>query len=265
MHEGMPRPQCRLETGERRDAIYGRRRASPFFVEAVLGCHHARILRHFALGLVLSAIMLGCCAAGASAVHAQDTLVGAADRGETVIVRNLLAQGAQVNARDGRGRTALLAATQHNHVDIARLLINEGADVNVKDFVQDTPFLVAGAEGRAEILKLILVAGPDLKSVNRFGGTALIPACHRGHVEAVKVLLTTAIDRDHVNNLGWTALLEAVLLGDGGPRHTEIVRLLVAAGANVNLPDRDGVTPLFHARQRGYTEMVRILEGAGAR
>ena len=46
--------------------------------------------------------------------------------------------------------------------------------------------------------------------------------------------------------------MEAVVLGDGGPRHTEIVRLLVAAGANVNIPDRDGVTPLGHARQRGY-------------
>ena len=101
--------------------------------------------------------------------------------------------------------------------------------------------------------------------MNRFGGTALIPACHHGHVEAVKLLLATRIDKDHVNNLGWTALLEAVVLGNGGPRHTEIVRMLVAAGANVNLPDRDGVTPLAHARQRGYTEMMRILQAAGAR
>ena len=127
-------------------------------------------------------------------------------------------------------------------LDVARLLINEGADVNAKDFIQDTPFLVAGAEGRAEILKLMLAAEPDLKSINRFGGTALIPACHRGHVEAVKVLLATAIDKDHVNHLGLTALMEAVVLGDGGPNHTEIVRLLVAAGANVNIPDRDGVS-----------------------
>ena len=63
---------------------------------------------------------------------------------------------------DGRGRTALLAATQRNHVEIARLLINEGADVNVKDFNQDSPFLYAGAEGRVEILRLMLPAGADL-------------------------------------------------------------------------------------------------------
>ena len=75
----------------------------------------------------------------------------------------------------------------------------------------------------------------------------------------MKLLLATTIDKDHVNNLGWTALMEAVVLGDGGASHTEIVRLLVAAGANINIPDRDGITPLAHAKQRGYAEMVRIL------
>ena len=75
--------------------------------------------------------------------------------------------------------------------------------------------------------------------MNRYGGTALIPAAHHGHPEAVRVLLGTAIDKDHVNKLGWTALLEAVILGDGGPVHTEIVRLLVEAGANVNIADRE--------------------------
>ena len=101
--------------------------------------------------------------------------------------------------------------------------------------------------------------------MNRYGGTALIPAAHHGHPEAVKVLLATAIDKDHVNRLGWTALLEAVILGDGGPTHTEIVRLLVEAGANVNIADREGVTPLRHAKRRGFREMVRILEARGGR
>jgi ankyrin repeat protein len=215
----------------------------------------------------LAALLLGVSAllAPSGKASAQDILVTAAERGETLVVRRLLAEGAGVNTRDGRGRTALLAATQRNQLDVARLLINEGADVNAKDFTQDTPFLVAGAEGRAEILKLMLGAQPDLRSVNRFGGTALIPACHRGHVETVKLLLTTAIDKDHVNHVGLTALMEAVVLGDGGPSHTEVVRLLVFAGANVNIPDRDGISALAHARQRGYGAIVRILEAAGAR
>jgi ankyrin repeat protein len=193
------------------------------------------------------------------------TLIAASASGDLPAVERLLAEGADVKARDGRGRTALLAATHGNHVAVARALIAAGADVNAKDSIEDSPYLYAGAEGRIEILKMTLAAGADLTSTNRYGGTALIPAAHHGHPEAVRILLATAIDKDHVNKLGWTALLEAVILGDGGPTHTEILRLLVEAGANVNLADRDGVTPLQHARRRGFGAMVRILEARGAR
>ncbi|HQT55511.1 MAG TPA: ankyrin repeat domain-containing protein, partial [Phenylobacterium sp.] len=86
-----------------------------------------------------------------------------------------------------------------------------------------------------------------------------------GHVETVRELLTTAIDVNHVNRLGWTALLEVVILGDGGASYIEITRLLLAHGADVNLPDNQGVTPLGHARQRGQREIASILEAAGAR
>jgi len=75
-------------------------------------------------------------------------------------------------------------------------------------------------------------------------------------------MLGTSVDVDHVNNLGWTALLEAVILGNGGPAYTQIVRLLVDAGANVNIEDRGGVTALQHARRSGYTEIVAILDAA---
>jgi ankyrin repeat protein len=192
-------------------------------------------------------------------------LIDAARRGDAAALRKLIGEGASVQARDGRGATALLAATHGNHVEAARLLIAAGADVNARDNIEDTPFLYAGAEGRNAILKMTLAAGADLKSTNRYGGTALIPAAHHGHPETVKILLATRIDKDHVNKLGWTALLEAVILGDGGKTHTEIVRLLVEAGANPNIADRDGVTPLAHAKKRGYRAMIAILEKAGAK
>ncbi|MBB5235555.1 ankyrin repeat domain-containing protein [Deinococcus budaensis] len=70
---------------------------------------------------------------------------------------------------------------------------------------------------------------------------------------------------DHVTHLGWTALLEAVILGDGGAQHAEIVRLLLEAGADPNLPDGEGVTALEHARSRGYAAMVHLLKEAGGR
>jgi ankyrin repeat protein len=107
---------------------------------------------------------------------------------------------------------------------------------------------------------MTLANGADLKSTNRYGGTALIPASERGHVETVRTLIDAGVDIDHINNLGWTALLEAIILSDGGPRHIEIVKLLVNAGADTTIADRDGVTPREHAEARGYQEIVEVLD-----
>jgi uncharacterized protein len=210
--------------------------------------------------------VIACVAAWPALARASgEALVAAAEAGDLATLRRLLAGGAPVDARDARRRTPLLAATQAKHIAAARLLIERGADVNAKDDLQDSPFLYAAAEGRLEILRLTLAAGADLKSTNRYGGTALIPAAHHGHVDTVRELLTTRIDVDHVNRLGWTALLEAIILGDGGVVHTQIVRLLVAHGANVQLADAQGVTPLAHAERRGQRAIIEILRGAGAR
>ncbi|MBM3128373.1 MAG: hypothetical protein FJ009_07015 [Chloroflexi bacterium] len=193
-------------------------------------------------------------------------LVRAAQAGDTRAVQQLLHQGANINGRDDQGRTPVLAATHGNRVETARALIQASADINLRDHRMDNVFLYAGAEGLLDILKLAIAAQADTRLTNRFGGTALIPAAERGHVEIVKELLThTDVNVNHVNNLGWTALLEAIILGSGGARHTEVVRLLVAAGANVNLADASGVTPLTHARQRGFQHIVTILENARAR
>jgi hypothetical protein len=106
---------------------------------------------------------------------------------------------------------------------------------------------------------------PDFSLRNRFGGNALIPACERGHVETVKLLLTTKIDVNHVNNLGWTCLLEIVILGDGGPRHVEITKLVLAAGAKPNIADKDGISPLMHAKRKGQREVASLIEKVGGK
>jgi ankyrin repeat protein len=192
-------------------------------------------------------------------------LHNAAANNDSGRIETLVKQGARVDARDSSGRTALLVATQANAIAAARALVAAGANVNAKDNIQDSPYLYAAAEGRLEILRLTLKAGADLKSVNRYGGTGLIPASHHGHPDIVRELLKTDIAIDHINRLGWTALLETIILSDGGQTHTEILKLLVDAGANVNLADREGITPVAHAEQRGYGEMVRILKAAGAK
>lgn len=192
-------------------------------------------------------------------------LIAAAGRGDLPAVEQLLRDGANVLAKDGSGRTALNNAAYGNHVEVFRRLLAAGSAVNETDNVPSSPLMTASVRGYVEVVRLALAAGADVKSLNQYGGNALIPACHYGHVEVVRELLKTKINVNHVNNLGWTALLETVILGDGGPRHQEIMGLLLKHGARTDIADRDGVTPLAHARQRGYKEMARQLEAAGAK
>ena len=193
-------------------------------------------------------------------------MISAAERGDLEAVENSLEKGASVDARDERGRTALVATAYENHVDVAEVLVEAGADVNVKDETQQSAYLISTSEvgDDPRLLRLTLQNGADAESLDSYNGTGLIRAAERGHVEVVTELLETDIEVDHVNDLGWTALLEAIILGDGGPRHTRVVRLLVEAGADVNLADGEGVTPLEHARRRHHGEIARILEDAGA-
>lgn len=214
--------------------------------------------------LWLAALLL-LAACGADRQARQDPrLVRAAGEGDAEEVARLLGDGADVDSRDAAGRTPVTAAVYGGHPDVVRLLIDKGADVDLQDDTRANALLAVGETGNVEVLREVLRAEPDLTRTNRFGGTALIPAADRGNVEVVRELVRTEIDIDHVNDLGWTALLEAVILGEGGEPHQEIVRILVEAGASVDLPDGDGVTPLQHARRRGFDEIAQALEKADA-
>lgn len=102
-------------------------------------------------------------------------------------------------------------------------------------------------------------ADPDLTITNRFGGVSVIPAAERGHAEYVRRVVQTGIDVNHVNYPGWTALLEAVYYGDGSLAHQEIVRILLAAGADPSFEDANGRIALEHAEARGQREVAQIL------
>ena len=185
--------------------------------------------------------------------------------GDLAQVGVLIKSGAVLDEKNSAGETALLLAVKHDKTAIAKALMAAGANINARAKNKDTPWLLAGASGRTEIIREMIPLKPDFSIRNRYGGNALIPACERGHVETIKLLLTTAIDVDHVNNLGWTCLLEIVILGDGGPRHVEAARLVLDAGANPNLADKDGVSPLAHARSKGQTEVAALIEKAGGK
>lgn len=189
-------------------------------------------------------------------------LLDAAGVGDVDRVKAALDNGAGIEARDDHERTALLLAATHDHVDVARVLVASGADPNALDDRHDTPWLVTGVTGSVSMLEVLLPANPDLTIRNRFGGVSVIPASHRGHVDYVRRVVQTDIDINHVNDPGWTALLEAVILGDGSERWQQIVQILLDAGADPNIADLEGVTPLEHARAKGYDEIVRIFTSA---
>ncbi len=210
----------------------------------------------FALGMMMTC---------SPALAAGAALIEAAAAGRVDEVARLIQTGAPLDAQDAQGRSALLRAVAGDHVSVAKILLEAGASPNTQAANRDTPWLLAGALGRAEIIAAMLPRRPDLSIRNRYGGNALIPACERAHVEAVRLLLTSGIDLDHVNDLGWTCLLEIVILGDGGARHQQVARLVLDAGANPSLADKDGVTPLAHARQRGQQAIARLIEQAGGR
>lgn len=176
-------------------------------------------------------------------------------------VRTALRNGVNVNTQDKNRQSLLLIATVNQQTEMAKLLVSHGGDVNLQDSKLDSPFLYAGASGQTELVKLYLRNGARFDIFNRYNGTALIPACERGHVETVKVLAETEnFPINHVNRLGWTALMEAVILGDGSKRYQEIVQILKDNGADLDIPDRKGITPLQHAQKMGFKEIVGILQ-----
>lgn len=170
-----------------------------------------------------------------------------------------LRAGARIESRDARRRTPLLIAATEDSLAVARLLVALGADPDALDDRHDTPWLVTGVTGSVEMLEVLLPARPDLGIENRFGGLSVIPASERGHVDYVRRVVRTAIDVNHVNDLGWTALLEAVILGDGSQDYVDIVRILLDAGADPTIADRNGVLPVEHARDRGHAAIARLL------
>ena len=202
----------------------------------------------------------------ASDLAAYEGLFGAAANGDKAALEQALSAPHDIEARDTHGRTALhVAAFTANH-DAMRALVAAGANPDALENDYYDIATIAAVADDLPTLKLGLQLGCRADNVtSRYRGTALIAAAHLGHVEVVETLIAAGAPLDHVNNLGWTALIESIVLGDGGARHTATLRALVEAGADVNLADDNGRTPLQLAIAHGYVEMARILRAAGGK
>jgi ankyrin repeat protein len=200
-------------------------------------------------------------APSASEVADYQNLHAAAHRGDLALLDSLLVPGAELEIQDSRGRTPLHVAAFASHEEILHKLAEAGADLDALEAQAYDVVTIAAVANDIEFLDHALTLGASAANVTSpYRGTALIAAAHLGHADVVQRLIEAGAPLDHINNLGWTALIEAVVLGDGGPDHIATVAALVSAGANRNLTDRDGVTPLEHARALGYVDIIHILE-----
>jgi ankyrin repeat protein len=199
-------------------------------------------------------------------LRAYSGLHAAAARGDVAEIEKRIAAGENKEAVDDRRRTPLHVAAYQKKHDAARALLRIGADPNKLEIDRYDIITIAAVANDVPMLKIAIEGGGNPKAItSRYDGTALIAAAHLGHAEVVRTLIAAKAPLDHVNNLKWTALIESIVLGDGGNNHIDTLRALVEAGANVNIADGSGATPLRLARSRGYREMVAILEKAGAK
>ena len=203
---------------------------------------------------------------GPEELKAYRGLHAAAAKGDVRAIESLVRSKAPIDARDSYARTPLHVAAFMKKPDAARALLRLGADANAFEAQQYDIVTIAAVADDVPMLRLALDGGCKAGNITSpYHGTALIAAAHLGHDEVVRTLIKAGAPLNHVNNLGWTAVIESIVLGDGGKRHIATLKALVDAGADINLADNSGNTPLTLAKRRGYTEMAAILEKAGAR
>lgn len=220
------------------------------------------------LRFVLFSVALGVCgsahaqtAPSPSEIASYTGLHLAAHEGDVAEIKRLVATGVDLDVRDGSLRTPAHVAAFASHDAVLVELARDGADMNALENRVYDVLTIAAVANDPEMVSLAMELGnaPDLVT-SVYDGTALIAAAHLGHHDVVARLVAGGAPLDHVNNLAWTALIEAVVLGDGGSDHIKTVKILVDAGADKSIGDRDGVTPLQHAMSRGYAEMVELLK-----
>jgi ankyrin repeat protein len=175
-------------------------------------------------------------------------LTGAARQSNARFVKMLLDAGARVDSRNPDGETALMMAISSGDLSIVQMLVNAGANVNAKEeFHSQTPLMYAAASNRnaAQMVKLLLSKGADLKPRALYSDWAS---------------QITSEPRAQYRPVGG---LNALLYASRGGCY-ECVEDLIAAGADVNLPTPEGVTPLMIALDNQHNEVAKLLMDKGA-
>jgi ankyrin repeat protein len=196
----------------------------------------------------------------AVAARADQRLIEAVKNGDREAVRSLVKQGADVNAAEPDGATAIAWAAHRDDLEMAALLISAGADVNAANDYGVTPLSLACTNGSAVMVERLLKAGADPNAARPSGETPVMTAAWTGNADAVRALVAGGADvKAKENWQGQDALMWAV-----SQRHAAVVRVLIERGADARARSKGGFTPLLFAAQQGDLDSARTLLGAGA-
>ncbi len=120
-----------------------------------------------------------------------EDLIKSARCGDQTKVKNLLSNGAEVNAKDKNGVTALLLASQNGHREVVEILLAKGAEVNAKEKKYGfTPLMLAAQNGHRGVVEVLLGKGAEVNVRSQDSSTALMAASGEGHQKIVEALLT---------------------------------------------------------------------------
>ncbi|XP_017100396.2 protein TANC2 isoform X7 [Drosophila bipectinata] len=188
-------------------------------------------------------------------------LTAAARHGCVDVVGILLSRGAQIDARNRQGYSALWLAVKEGHWSVVEQLLQRGALLDEPlGQSRKTPLMIAAEEGHLELVELLIARGAYLEAQDHEGFTALSWACLRGHLSATKTLIENGCNRHHEDHNGRTALDLAAYQGAAG-----LVLYLLEQGGNLEHIDVHGMRPLDRAIACRNIQAVQVFLRKGAK
>jgi hypothetical protein len=166
---------------------------------------------------------------------------------------------AQVNARDGKGRTALHLAVEDGQIEIVEALLEARADVNLRAASGATPLMLAAGKGHTAMVSLLLKHGSNQQLVGVAGATPLEMAARHGHLGAVEALLVQEVAFRNTGRMDPINPFIQPLCVAARYGHEAIVRALLAAGAPAAAFNREGRNPLMLALEAGHLNVAAAL------